>query len=55
MADQTTINQTTSLIEAVNPDFLTVAAFSVVGILVMLNLILRFPDLGLLIAQYNQF
>jgi hypothetical protein len=32
-----------------------VTIFSAIGILVVLNVMLRFPDLGTLIAQYNQF
>jgi hypothetical protein len=38
-----------------NPELHTVAAFSVIGFLVALNLILRFPDMGAVIAQYNLF
>jgi hypothetical protein len=38
-----------------NPDLQAVAAFSLFGLLVALNLILRFPDFGAVIAQYNQF
>jgi len=29
--------------------------FCTIGLLVTFNLILRFPDLGAIIAQYNQF
>jgi len=29
--------------------------FCAIGLLVTLNLILRFPELGVIIAQYNQF
>lgn len=36
-------------------DFQLVLAFSLIGLLVTLNLIFRFPELGALIAQYNQF
>ena len=32
-----------------------IVALSVIGILTALNLMLRFPDLGAVIAQYNQF
>jgi hypothetical protein len=32
-----------------------VTAFPAIGILVVLNVMLRFPGLGTLIAQYNQF
>jgi hypothetical protein len=38
-----------------NPDLLAVLAFCFIGLLVALNLILRFPDLGAVIVQYNQF
>jgi hypothetical protein len=38
-----------------NPDLQAVLAFSLIGLLVALNLILRFPDFGTVIAQYNQF
>ena len=54
MTDQT-ISKTVPRIKALNPDFLAVAAFSAIGILVMLNVMLRFPEFGTLIAQYNQF
>jgi hypothetical protein len=37
------------------PDFLTIVAFCVIGLLVTVNVILRFPDFGALIEQYNQF
>jgi hypothetical protein len=30
-------------------------AFSLIGLLAALNLMFRFPELGALIAQYNQF
>jgi hypothetical protein len=54
MTDQT-ISQTARGIKVLNPEFLTVVAFSAIGILAMLNVMLLFPDLGTLIAQYNQF
>jgi hypothetical protein len=38
-----------------NPDFLAVVAFCLIGLLVALNLILRFPVFGAVIEQYNQF
>lgn len=38
-----------------NPDLSTVIAFCLLGLLLTLNLILRFPDLGALIEQYNLF
>ncbi len=36
-------------------DFQLVLAFSVIGLLVALNLMFRFPEYGAIIAQYNQF
>ena len=38
-----------------DPDLIAIVAFCVLGLLVALNVILRFPDLGALIEQYNQF
>ncbi len=38
-----------------NPDLQAVLAFSLIGLLLTLNVMFRFPDLGALIAQYNQF
>jgi hypothetical protein len=38
-----------------NPDLLAVVAFCLIGLLVALNLILRFPAFGAVIDQYNQF
>jgi hypothetical protein len=38
-----------------NPDLPTIIAFCLLGLLLTLNLMLRFPDLGALIEQYNQF
>jgi len=38
-----------------NPDLLTVVTFCLVGLLLSLNFILRFPDFGAVIEQYNQF
>lgn len=35
--------------------FLMVAIFSLTGLLVTLGLMIRFPDLGAVIAEYNQF
>jgi hypothetical protein len=37
------------------PDLSAVIAFCLIGFLLALNLILRFPDLGAVIEQYNQF
>jgi hypothetical protein len=38
-----------------NPDLLAVLAFCLIGLLVALNLILRFPAFGAVIEQYNLF
>jgi hypothetical protein len=38
-----------------NPDLLAIVAFCLIGLLVALNLILRFPAFGAVIDQYNQF
>jgi hypothetical protein len=37
------------------PDLLAIVAFCLIGLLLALNMILRFPDLGAVIEQYNQF
>ena len=38
-----------------DPDLVAVVAFCVIGLLIVLNVILRFPDFGAVIEQYNQF
>ena len=38
-----------------NPDLHLVLALSLIGLLLTLNIMFRFPDLGAIIAQYNQF
>jgi hypothetical protein len=38
-----------------SPDLLAIVAFCAIGILLILNLIFRFPDFGTVIEQYNQF
>jgi hypothetical protein len=38
-----------------DPDLQAVVAFCLIGLLLALNLMLRFPDMGAVIAQYNQF
>jgi hypothetical protein len=38
-----------------NPDLPMIIAFCLLGLLLTLNLILRFPDFGAVIEQYNQF
>ena len=37
------------------PDLNAVVVFCLIGLLLALNLILRFPDFGAVIEQYNQF
>ena len=37
------------------PDLSTVLLFCTIGLLATFNFILRFPDLGAIIAQYNLF
>jgi hypothetical protein len=36
-------------------EFLTVVAFCLFGLLVALNLMVCFPDLGAVVSEYNQF
>jgi hypothetical protein len=36
-------------------DWQLVLAFSLIGLLLALNLMFRFPELGAVIAKYNQF
>jgi hypothetical protein len=43
-----------SLDAITNSSFLMVALF-LIGLLIALNLIFRFPDFGAVIAEYNQF
>ena len=38
-----------------NPDLPTIVAFCLLGLLLTLSFILRFPDLGAVIEQYNRF
>ena len=38
-----------------DPDLHAVIAFCLIGFLLTLNFILRFPDFGAVIEQYNQF
>lgn len=38
-----------------DPDLTAVMLFCAIGLLAALNLMLRFPDFGAIIAQYNQF
>jgi hypothetical protein len=36
-------------------DLTTIAAICIIAVLVALNVMLRWPDLGAIIAQYSQF
>jgi hypothetical protein len=54
MTDQIIV-RTTSRREGTDSGFWSVAAFCAIGLLVTLNVILRFPELGAIIAQYNLF
>jgi hypothetical protein len=38
-----------------NPDLHAIVSFCLIGLLLAINLILRFPDFGAVIEQYNQF
>jgi hypothetical protein len=38
-----------------DPDLNAVVIFSLIGFLLALNLMFRFPDFGAVMAQYNQF
>ena len=38
-----------------DPSLIAIVSFCAIGLLITLNLMLRFPDFGALIAQYNQF
>ena len=38
-----------------DPSLIAVVLFCLIGLLATVNLSLHFPDLGTLIAQYNQF
>jgi hypothetical protein len=38
-----------------NSDMLAVITFSLIGLLLTINFMLRFTDLGAVIEQYNQF
>jgi hypothetical protein len=44
-----------TVVTLTDPDLIASIAFCVLGLLVALNVILRFPDLGALIEQYNRF
>jgi hypothetical protein len=38
-----------------NPDLHAVVALCLIGLLLTLSIMFRFPELGAIIAQYNQF
>jgi hypothetical protein len=38
-----------------DPNLIAIVSFCAIGLLITLNLMVRFPNLGGLIAQYNQF
>ncbi len=38
-----------------DPDLQMIVAFCLIGLLLTLNVMLRFPDVGAIIEQYNQF
>ena len=38
-----------------NMDFSAVIAFSLIAVLLALNVMLRFHEIGVLVTQYNQF
>jgi hypothetical protein len=38
-----------------NPQLHTIVALNLIGVLLLLNIILRFPDVGSIIAEYNKF
>ena len=38
-----------------NPNLIGVALFAIVSCLIVINLMLRFPNLGLIVQQYNAF
>jgi hypothetical protein len=38
-----------------NTDLPGVIAFLLIGLLLALNIMLRFPEIGALVTQYNQF
>ena len=40
---------------SINTDWVPVAAFSLLGLLLALNVMVWFPELGATIAQFNQF
>ena len=38
-----------------DPQFVAVAAFCAIGLLITMNVILRFPDFGATLVQFQQF
>ncbi|HEX4409974.1 MAG TPA: hypothetical protein VH206_14475 [Xanthobacteraceae bacterium] len=58
MSDRTIITATSKASRSrtsTELDWWPVAAFSIIGLLLTLNVMLRFPDWGAIISQYNQF
>jgi hypothetical protein len=43
------------LVAARDSEMTAVAIFCAIGLLVVFNVMLRFPDFGAIIAQYNQY
>lgn len=41
--------------KSASSDLQTIVALFIIALLLIINFILRFPDLGAIIAQYNQF
>ena len=48
-------DQRTFALPAIDQDRLTVASLFIIMVLAALNVMLRFPELGAVIASYNQF
>ena len=49
-------SSTSRLAKAINdPNLIATLLFCIVGLLIIAVVMLRFPDLGAIIAQYNQF
>ena len=40
---------------SISTDWVPVAAFSLIGLLLALNVMLRFPEWGAMVAELNQF
>jgi hypothetical protein len=55
IVDETASRWAAFLARFSNPDLPMVVAFCLLGLLLTLSFILRFPDLGAVIEQYNRF